>query len=170
VETAQLVFNGIVALALILQGIALLIIARKVRELAAKLDATSAKLTRQIDALAVQAESFLEVAKETAVKLHAVQDNLATISRIVHDRVIDVDAFLKEVTSGARLQMARLEDIMQTAARRIDDTIDAIQTAIVTPVGEVQAVIRGIRAGLTVLFGLRRASGDRSHQDEEMFI
>lgn len=170
-ETAQIIFTGIAATALLLQGIALLVIARKVRELSARLDAVSTKLTRQVDALAVQAEGFLEIAKDTAGKVHSVQENIATISKVLHDRVLDVDSFIAEVTNAARLQMARLQDILDTTAQRIDSTIDTIQTAIVAPVTEVQAVIRGIRTGINVLFGLRRGSGNRTHQeDEEMFI
>lgn len=170
-ETTITIFTGIVALALLLQGIALLTIALKLRDLTARMDALSTKLTAQIDSLAAQADSFLAIVKSTAEKVHAVQENVSAISKIVHDRMVDVDAFLAEATDAGRLQLAKLQDVLDTTSQRIDQTIDTLQTAILAPVTEVQAVVRGIRTGLEVLFGWGRRFSHRSHQeDEEMFI
>ncbi len=170
-ETALTIFIGIVALALLLQGIALMTIALKLRDLSARMDALSTKLTAQIDALAAQADKFLALARDTAEKIHAVQENVSAISRIVHDRVVEVDAFLAEATDVARLQLAKLQDVLDTSSQRIDQTIDTLQTAIIAPVTEVQAIVRGIRTGLEVLFGWSRRFMRRSIQeDEEMFI
>ncbi len=164
------IFTGLVALALLLQGIALLAISRKVRELSAKLDYLSTKLTDQADSLTVKVESFLSIVKSTAEKVQAVQENVAAITKVVHDRVVEVDAFINEATDAGRLQMARLQDALDTTLRRIDETIDTLQNAIIVPITEAQAIIRGIRSGLDVFFGRRRLSSSRSHQDEEMFI
>jgi len=163
------IFTGVVALGFLLQGLALLAISRKLRELSARLDEVSTRLTKQVNTLAAQADSFLVVVKNTAEKIAAVQENVSAISNVVHRRVLEVDAFLNEVTDAARLQIARLQDVMDTTSRRIDATIDSLQNAVITPIAEVQAIIRGIRTGFDVLFGRRRRS-DRSHQDEEMFI
>ncbi|MBZ5494757.1 MAG: hypothetical protein LAP85_00015 [Acidobacteriia bacterium] len=169
-EVLLAVFTGLVALALLLQGFALLAILRKIRDLAARLDAVSTKLTKQVDSLTEQADSFLTVLKGTAEKVSAVQDNVTAISRIVHQRVLDVDAFINEATNAARLQIARLQDVIDTTSSRINETIDTLQTAIITPISEAQAVVRGIRSALDVLFGRRRSSSSRLHQDEELFI
>ncbi len=170
-ETNLTIFAGLVTLALLIQGAALLIIALKLRDLAARMEALSAKLTAQIDSLAAQANNFLDIARSTAEKIHAVQENVSAISKIVHDRVVDVDAFLDEATDVARLQLAKMQDVLDTTSRRIDQTIDVLQTAIIAPVSEVQAVVRGIRTGLEVLFGWSRRFSRRSVQeDEEMFI
>ena len=168
--TVLIVFTGIVALALLLQAFALLAISRKIRELSAQFDAVSAKLTKQIDALSVQADTFLTVLKTTAERVQAVQENVAAVSKVVHNRVVEMDAFLTEATDAARLQIAKFQDVIDTTSRRIEITIDTLQNAIVVPITEVQAVIRGVRTGLNVLFGWRHSSSRRSPQDEEMFI
>jgi hypothetical protein len=169
-EILLAVFTGLTALALLIQGIALVAIPRRVRDLTARLDALSTKLTKQVDSLAVQAENLLSVVKSTAEKVHVVQENVAAITAVVHHRVVEVDAFLDEATDVARLQMARFQDIIETTAHRIDETIDTLQNAIVVPITEVHAIIRGIRSGLDVLFRWRKLSSHRSHNDEEMFI
>jgi len=164
------IFTGIVALALLLQGFALLALYRRMRDLSTRLEDMSAKLTKQIDTLGEQAKAFLVLAKSTAEKVHAVQENVTAISDVVHRRVLQVDAFIAEATDAARLQIARLQDVLDTTSSRIEETIDTVQTAVVAPVTEIQAIIRGIRTGFDVLLGWRRRATERSHEDEEMFI
>jgi uncharacterized protein YoxC len=169
-EIILVVFIGLVALALLVQGIALIVISRKVRDIAARFDALSTKLTKQVDALTLQAESLLGMMKSTTEKVRAVQESVTAITSVVHHRVVEVDAFINEATDLARLQMARLQDVIETTARRIDETIDTLQNAVIVPITEAYAIVRGIRSGLNVLFSRRRFSSDRSHQDDEMFI
>ena len=169
-EILLAVFTGLTTLALVVQAIALVVISRKMRELTARIDTLTTRLTKQIDSLAAQADNLMSLLKSATEKVHIVQENVAAISAVVHHRVVEVDAFLNEATDAARLQMARFQDIIETASRRIDETIDTLQNAIVVPITEVHAIIRGIRSGLDVLFGWRRLSSQRSHNDEEMFI
>jgi hypothetical protein len=170
IEIILAVFVGLVAVALLIQGIALIVISRKVRDLAARFDVLSTKLTKQVDSLSVQAENLLGLMKSTTEKVHAVQESVTAITSVVHHRVVEVDAFINEATDVARLQMARLQDVIETTAQRIDETIDTLQNAIIVPITEAHAIVRGIRSGLDVLFGRRRFSSDRSHHDDEMFI
>jgi len=168
--TILIAFVGLIALSFLLQALALIGLSRKVRDLSVRLEAVSTKLTKQIDLLGVQAEGFLAVAKSTAEKVHAMQEHVTAISKVIHGRVLEVDAFVAEATDTARLQIARFQDVIETVSQRFDETIDTIQDAIVMPITEVQAIIRGVRTGLDVLLAWRRRSGNRSHQDEEMFI
>ncbi len=168
--TLLIVFTGVVALALVLQAVALLAIAHKIRDLSDRFETLGTKLTKQVDSLSAQADEFMLTLKSMAEKVQAVQESVSAVSQVVHRRVVEVDAFLAEATDSARLQMAKFQDIVDTSARRIDDTIYTLQTAIVAPVSEVQAVIRGIRTGLDVLFRRRRSAENQSQQDEEMFI
>ncbi len=163
------VFTGLIALALLVQAVAVLAISRKVRDINARLDTLSAKLSKQADTLASQAADLMSAVKIVADKVHVVEENVAAVTEVVRHRVVEVDAFLNEATDAARLQMARLQDILETTAGRIDETINTLQDAIVVPVTEVHAIIRGIRCGLDVLFGRRRLPSHRSHNDEEMF-
>ena len=164
------IFTGLVAVALLLQGLALLAISRKLRDLSAQFDTLSARLTKQVDALTVQAQDFLSVIKKTAERVNAVQDNVAAITKVVYDRAVAVDAFIEEATDAARLQIAKLQDVVETTAGRIDATINTLQDAIIVPVREAQAIVRGIRSGLDVLFRRRALPSRRSDPDEEMFI
>jgi hypothetical protein len=169
-EILLAVFAGLTALALLLQGISLIALARRLHDIKTGLDARGEKLTKQVDIIAAQVEGLVVVLKSTAQKAHEIEENVAAITAVVHGRVVDLDAFLNEATDAARMQMARLQDIIETTSERIDETIDTLQNAIIVPITEISAVIRGIRSGFDVLFGRRRLTSQRSHHDEEMFI
>jgi methyl-accepting chemotaxis protein len=164
------VFSGLVFLALLLQGLALLAISRKVRELAQRFDALSTKLTKQVDTIAVQAQDLIAAMKSTTEKVHGMQQNVAAITSVVHSRVADVDAFIGQATDAARMQIARFQEIIETTAGRIDETINILQNAVIVPILEAQAVVRGVRSAINVLFGRHKLSSDSSRHDEEMFI
>jgi len=102
--------------------------------------------------------------------VQVVQESVSAITDVVHRRILDVDAFLSETTDTARLQIAKFQGVMDTTSRRIEETLDLLQGTVLTPIAEIQALIRGIRAGIEALFGRRRLPANRSHQDEEMFI
>jgi biopolymer transport protein ExbB/TolQ len=168
--TVLTVFTGIVALVLLLQGIALVLLYRRFRELTIRLETRSSALTKQVEALTVKAESFLALLQSTAEKVQVVQETVSAITAVVHHRILEVDAFLTETTDTARLQIARFQGVMETTSRRIEETLEILQGTVLTPIVEIQALIRGVRTGIDVLFGRRRLPANRSHQDEEMFI
>jgi hypothetical protein len=149
--TVLTVFTGIVALVLLMQGIALVVLYRKLRELSVRLEAASATLAKQVE-------------------VQVVQESVSAITNVVHRRILDVDAFLAETTDTARLQIAKFQGVMDTTSRKIEETLDLLQGTVLTPIVEIQALIRGVRVGMEMLFGRRRLPANRSHQDEEMFI
>jgi ABC-type transporter Mla subunit MlaD len=163
------VFTGLVALGFIIQGIALFVISSKMKALANRVEELSASVMMQVDRIVPQLDGFLPLLKSTAEKVSHMSESLAGISKVAHERAIKVDAFVDEATDAARLQIARLQDAIDTTARRIDETVRTLETAVSAPVREIQAIARGIRTGVDVLFG-RRRSANRSHDDEEMFI
>jgi len=164
------VFTGIVALILLMQGFALVALYRRLSEMSARIESTSGHLARQIESVAGKVDDFVGVLKNTTEKVQALQDNLNVITQVVRERVVAADAFLSEVTDMARFQVAQLQNVLDATTRKIDETIDIVQRTVLTPVMEIQALVRGVRTGLDVLFGRRRMASSRTHEDEEMFI
>jgi len=169
-EIVLLVFTGLVAAALLTQAITLILVAIRVRTLGTTVESLSPKIGRQVDSLTAQAESLIPTIKSIIEKVDSMQENLVSVSKVAQERAIKLDAFLGEATDAGRLQMARLQDVVDTTSRRLNDTIELMQSAISAPVNEIHAIMRGIRGAVEVFFGRRRSSSSRSHQDEEMFI
>lgn len=164
------IFTGVVAVSLLLQSLAFLAIHRSIRGLASRIDAVSVSLVKNITVLSEKVDQLLAIVKGMADGVRSLQENLTSTSAIVHKRVVELDSFLVEVTSAARLQVLRIQDVVDTASRRVEETIDVLQDSVVAPVTEVNAIVRGIKAGLDILFRKRKSPSSSTSQDEEMFI
>jgi hypothetical protein len=170
-QTMLTIFAGVVAVAFVCQSLALLWLARSARELSSRMDRVSHDLLETVRSLSGKAEDVLAAVKSTTEGIHGLQQSLTVTTDLVQKRVVDLDAFLDEATQSARLQMARVQDLVDTAAHRLDSTMHALNRGILSPVHEANAVAKGVRVGLEALLGKRRRRpANRSHQDEEMFI
>jgi hypothetical protein len=169
-DTLLTVFTGVVAVALLMQSIAFVGIYKSVRQLAARMDGLSKNLLKNIDSLSARADALMSTIKDIGEGLKSMQGSLADSTAIVCKRVAELDAFLGETTNTARLEILRIQDVIDTALRRVEETFDLLHNSVRAPVNEVNAVIRGIRVGLDVLFRRGKGPSSPSSQDEEMFI
>ena len=158
------------ALLVLVQSLALLGIYRSIRIVASRIDGISLKLAKSVDVFGERVDQLLAVIKGVADGVRSLQDNLTSTSAIVQKRVVELDSFLAEVTGAARLQVLRIQDVVDTASRRVEETIDVLQSSVLTPVTEVTAIARGVRVGLDVLLRKRKGPSGSAPQDEEMFI
>ncbi len=165
-----LVFTGIVAAALLMQSFALLGMYRSLRSLSARLEEVSRDVSRSVDSVAGRVGDLLNMMTSLAEKLQVLENSLAGAGEMVQKRVADLDAFIGDATNIARLQVARIQDLVETATRRIEDTFETLHQSVLAPINEISAIIRGIRVGLDLLFRRRKGPSSASPQDEEMFI
>jgi len=163
-------FTAIVAASLLVQSLAIFGIYRSIRSLAARIEVVSLSLVKNVDALSEKVDQLLATIKGMADGMHSLQENLTSASAIIKKRVADLDSLLAEVTDAARLQVVRIQDIVDTASRRVEETIDVLQNSVLAPVSEVNAIVRGIKVGLDVLLRKRKSPSSSTPQDEEMFI
>jgi hypothetical protein len=92
---------------------------------------------------------------------------VADLARVQVERY---DELLKETADRARIQIERLDNVLSDTAVRVHETTSAVQSTILRPVREVNGVVSGVRAAISVLAKGNRASVERATQDEEMFI
>ncbi len=164
------IFTGVVAVSLLLQSVALIVIYRSARELASRIEVLSKSLNKNVNTISEKMEQLLASFKAIADGVRSVQENLSATSAIVHKRAAELDAFVAEVTDVARLQVLRVQDVIDNAARRVEETIELLRSGVLTPVTEATAIIRGVRAGLNVFLRKQKRPSSSTLQDEEMFI
>ena len=165
------VFTGVVALALLLQSLALIGLYRSVRNLSARVDVISKDLVKTVNALAGDVTQALATIKNAAEGVQSLKDKISATSDIIHQRVTEMDSFLTQLTDAARLEVARVQDAVDNASRHIEDTFELLHRSVIAPVREVTAIVSGIRVGLNFL--LRKppkSPSGASRLDEEMFI
>jgi hypothetical protein len=169
-QTLLMIFTGILAAAVLMQTIIFLLISKSIRQLTMQMDSLGDKLLRNVEAISEKVNEGLTAVKDVAEDLKPVTQKLSNTAEIIHHRVKEVDAFLAEATSTARLEMLRIQETLHDASRRFQETCDLLRDGILTPVNEINAIARAIRVAVDVLFRRRRASSSSSALDEEMFI
>ncbi len=169
-DTLLLVFTGILAFAVLLQTLLFFGIYKSIRRMSDMLDSMGRDLLRNAEIVSSKVEEGVTAIKNVADSLKPATQNLVSATQIVHDRVIDIDNLLAELTDNARLEIARVQDTIRFASRQATEAIEIVKTSILAPVSEIGAIARGVRVALDVLFRRRRNPSNASAQDDEMFI
>jgi methyl-accepting chemotaxis protein len=169
-DTLLMVFTGVLAVAVLTQSFLFLGIYRSVRRMADRMDGLGKDLLKNAEVVSAKVEEALKSIKGVADSLKPISDNVTNTTRVVHNRVAELDAFLAEATRTAQLEILRIQDTIQTAVSRAQETIELLHTSILAPINEINAISRGLRAGLDILFRRRKRPSGTSAQDEEMFI
>jgi hypothetical protein len=169
-KTLLMIFSGILAVAVLMQSIVFLLIYKSIRQLTVRIDNMGIDLLRNVETVSEKVNEGLTTVRNVAEDLKQITSKLTGTAEIVHKRVKEVDAFLAEATSTARLEILRIQDTVHDASRRIQETIDLLRNGIQAPLNEINAFTRAIRVAMDVLFRRRRGPSGASALDEEMFI
>src|SRR5207247_8708314 len=77
---------------------------------------------------------------------------------------------VKEVSDRARAQVARIDGAVDQTVEQVQQASDVVKQAILGPVKQVDGIMHGIRAAISVVAHRRRESVDHAAQDEGMYI
>ena len=158
----------LVAVAVLMQGGAMVGIWLAIRRMQRELEAVRADLKQRLDPLT---QSVGEILTNSREPVRAIVTNLAEISRILRDRTSRVDEAVGELVDRSRLQISRVDQMVSDLVQKIETTADTVQRSVLSPIHEVSAVVKGVRSGLEFLFSRRRTpSVSEATQDEQLFI
>jgi hypothetical protein len=169
-DTLLIIFIGVVAIALLLQSLALVGIYRSVRRLSGRLDIVASDILKDLKFLSSKSNEVLATVKSVAEGIITTRQHVNETVMIIRNRVQQLDSFIAETTDIARLQVLRIQDAVDTASRRVEESFETLHNSILAPAREVNAIVRGIRVGLDMLLKRRKVPSGNIHQDEEMFI
>jgi hypothetical protein len=124
-----MVFVGMVAVALVVQAIALI------------MDNT---------------HSFIQ---DTAPKVKIITENFAETSHVIRAKAQEFDVTASDLNAKTRAQAARVDGIVTSALNTTTDVAETIQRGIKIPLREVSGIINGVKAGLDVLVGRAKGFG-----------
>jgi hypothetical protein len=169
-NTILLVFTGILAIAVLMQSIIFYRIYRSIHQMNVWMDGIGKDLLRNVQVISSKVDDGLATIKEIGEGFKPIKEKLTSASDIIHKRVIDLDSFLDETTDTARLEVMRIRDKIESASNKAEEILNMLHDSIITPVNEFNAIARGIKAGIDMLFRRRRNPSSATPQDEEMFI
>lgn len=164
------IFTGVLALAVLMQTLLFFGIYKSIRQMKTWMDNMGKDLLGHTTAISSKVEEGLVAIKDIGDGLRPIKDKLVDTTDIVHRRVVDLDAFLSEATNAARLEIIRVQNTIQSATQRAEETLDQLHNSILAPINEINAISRAIRVGFNMLFRGRKGISHASVHDEEMFI
>jgi methyl-accepting chemotaxis protein len=168
--TLLLVFTGILAIAVFIQSLMFYGIYRSIRQLAQRIDGIGNDLMRNVEAITFKVNEGVATIKEMGEGLRPIKERLAEVSEVISQRVSDVDSFLEEATNTAREELLRIREKIESASNKAEEALEMLRASVLTPLNELNAISRGIKAGFDMFFRRRRNPSKASPQDEEMFI
>lgn len=167
----MLILVALTAGGFLLQGIALLMIARRFKAAATRRQKVLDDLERRADQLMAQAGLLFDSLKPLSVAAKSVSENVSEMVEIARRRTDEIDSFLQEVTEAVRCQAGKVDYIVTDTVQKFEQISSTIQRDILAPAMEIASIVRGIRTGFDYLFSRKRSTHLRPvSQDEEMFI
>ena len=168
-NTIITIFVVVAAVALVVQMGILFALYKALRQTSERVEGIAGRLEQQAAPVLTTAAAILEDARP---KLAEITSNLAETSAVVRAHVAQVGDATGEIVERARLQAARLDEFIVSAARKVEATSDLLQHKVFSPMRRIRAIVTALNAGLSFLRSnrpARRANGEQV-EDEEMFI
>jgi len=157
------VFVVVAAVALVIQTVLLFLMFRASRSMKAQLTSFIAR----VEPLAESGQRLVEEVRRYAWEISTRTTELMEMSRQQLARIDDV---MGEASGRARAQMDRIEMVLDDTLDRYQETVALLQSGILRPLRQFNAITAGIRATIAVLAGSRRRTVEQATHDEEMFI
>ena len=104
------------------------------------------------------------------------QQTLTVVHNEIRPLIAKASAVADEASRTAALastQVQKIDRLLTDLSRRVDETANIVQQAIVTPAREGVALLAAVKAGLAALRGIefrRTASRTRSEEEDPLFI
>ena len=157
------VFVIVSAVALVLQFFMLFGVYRSVKAIHEKIS----PLIPRTQAVLDTAERTIEQSRKNILEITAKANDVMDITR---SQIGKVEETLGDMTSRLKVQMERIELVLDDSMSRVHETVATVHDGIMKPIREVTGVASGIRAAVAHLMRGGRPSVAQATSDEEMFI
>lgn len=169
-DTIITIFVVVAAVAIVLQMVILFALYKALRQTSERMEGVASRLEQQATPVLATAAAILDDAKP---KIAEITTNLAETSASVRSHVSEVGHATSEIVERARLQAARIDEFVISAAQKVEATSELLQHKVLSPMRRVRAVVTALNAGLSFFKSNRppkRRNGSGEVEDEEMFI
>jgi hypothetical protein len=166
-ETLLLVFTGILAFAVLAQSILFFLLYKRISQLTVQIDGLGKDLLRHVGRVSAKIEDTLATIMSVAEVVKPVVQKLNESAEIVHERILDLNDFLGEVTDKARLEITELQEAVHDAVQRAQEAISILSSSLLTPLHKINAISRAVRAAMEMLFRKRNKS---SSIEDDLFL
>jgi methyl-accepting chemotaxis protein len=166
-DTWLIVFVALTAIAILLQAGILGGMFLAVRKTGAKVEALAEEVKTKVLPTAELAHSMIS---EMRPKIENIVDNVSTSSTMMRTQMERVDATLTDIVDRTRLQVIRADEFVNSTMDKLEETREAVQRTVVSPVRQISGLMHGVTAGVEAFFSRKRERGPVNVPQDEMFI
>jgi len=166
-NTLLIVFIVVTALAVVIQAGILAGMYVALRKTSGKVELLAEEVRTKV---IPTAELAREMITELRPKLLTVVDNVSASTTVMRTQLERLDATLTDIVDRTRLQVIRADEFVNNTMDKLEETRDAVQRTVVSPVRHISGVMHGLSVGLEAFFGRRRERNTATVPQDEMFI
>lgn len=160
-------FVALTAVAILLQAGILAGMFFALRKTSAKVESLAEEVKNKVLPTAELAHSMM---LEMRPKIETVVDNVSVSTTMLRTQMERVDATLTDIVDRTRLQVIRADEFVNSTMDKLEETREAVQRTVVSPVRHLTGIMHGVGAGLEAFFSRRRGRGSVNAPQDEMFI
>jgi hypothetical protein len=150
------VFVGMVAIAMVTQAIALIVMAVG----AGKARKRALEIAEEVRMKVIPIlDTSHDVIRDSAPKVKIITENLVETSHVVRSKAAEFDATASELNMKARVQAARVDGMVTSVLNTTAEISETLQRAVKVPVREFTGLVNGFKAGVDVLVGRAKGFG-----------
>lgn len=164
------IFVAVTAIAFVLQLLVLYALKNAIEKSSERMESMASRVEKTAMPLMTTASAILEDAQP---KMAEITSNLAEASSTLRANVANVAEATGEIVERARMQAARLDEMIHATVDKVEQTTDFLQNSVVRPVRRVYAIVQAVNAGFSFFKrsrGAKKGPQSAAEEDEEMFI
>lgn len=166
-DNLLIAFIAVTALAVLLQAGLLAGMYVAMRKTSAKVESLADEVKNKVLPTAELAHSMMN---DMRPKIENVIDNVSVSTTMLRTQMERVDATLTDIVDRTRLQVIRADEFVNSTMDKLEETREAVQRTVVSPVRHLTGLMQGVGAGLEAFFSRRRSRGPVTAPQDEMFI
>src|SRR6266849_6098324 len=166
-ENLLIVFIVVTALAVVVQAGILAGMYFAMRKTSAKVESLAEEVKTKVLPTAELAHAMMT---ELRPKIENVVDNVSVSTTILRTQMERVDATLTDIIDRTRLQVIRADEFVNSTMDKLEETREAVQRTVVSPVRHISGLMHGVTTGLEAFFSRRRERNSATVPQDERFI
>jgi len=107
---------------------------------------------------------------ELRPKLDTILTNVSDSSAVIRGQIQRLDVTVNDLIDRSRLQVIRADEMLNRTLDKVEETTEAVQKTVVSPVRQLSGLAHGLGVGIEALLGKRRKRESVSVPQDEMFI
>ena len=117
-----------------------------------RLAKTAKEMKERVDSFIPKAEKLIQTAEstiaETRTQITEITGKAHEILALTQTQLMRVDDLVADASARAKVQMDRVEIVLENTLTRVNDTVNSVHGTILRPIREITGVAAGVKAAV----------------------